>query len=217
MSDQLEIPRVTGIILAAGLSSRMGGYPKPLLPFGDGKIIDRIVTVLAKCHLAELIVVTGHRHAEIEDHLAGWPIRTVFNPQHASGEMLSSIQTGLRSASGESEAALIALGDQPILSRDLIEAIMSRYTQEGGGIVIPSFQRRRGHPILIGRPHWGAILELKEGQTLRDYLRGVGDAIHHVETDASSILRDLDTPEEYRAELEQYLQRQAAETQTPAA
>jgi molybdenum cofactor cytidylyltransferase len=209
--DQLENPAVTAIVLAAGLSTRMGGYPKPLLPFGDRTIIEHILTVLAQCPIGETIVVTGHRHPELEQHLARWPVRTVFNAQYASGEMLSSIQTGLRSASYESQAALIALGDQPTLSQALVEAIIQRFRQEGGGVVIPSFQRRRGHPILIGRPHWSAIMELKEGQTLRDYLRELGGEIHHVETGAPSILRDMDTPEQYRQGLAEYLHHQAAE------
>jgi molybdenum cofactor cytidylyltransferase len=190
----------------------MGGQPKPLLPFGDERIIERILRVLAECPLEEIVVVTGHRHEEMEQCLAGWSARTVFNPQYAAGEMLSSIQTGLRSASaapggaGESSAALIVLGDQPALERSVVEAVIAAYHDGLGDVIIPSFQMRRGHPLLIGSQHWSAILDL-QGQTLRDFMQHASAGIHHVSVDTSSILRDMDTPEDYQRELAAHLSR----------
>jgi molybdenum cofactor cytidylyltransferase len=205
-----QSPYITAIVLAAGLSTRMGGYPKPLLPFCDQTVVEHILAVLAECPIQETVVVTGHCRQAVEQQLK-WQGRTVFNPSYASGEMLGSVQVGLRAASDESDAALIVLGDQPALEASVVCAVIAGYREGLGSVVIPSFQMRRGHPLLIGSQHWSRILELQETQTLRDYLRSVSSEIFHVPVDRASILRDMDTPDEYRRELSEYLSRHLAE------
>ncbi len=195
---------VTAIVLAAGLSTRMGGQPKPLLPFGDGTVVEHILTVLRACPVHEIVLITGHRHGAFERLLADSEVRAIFNAQYASGEMLSSIQVGLGSVSVDSDAALIVLGDQPAVAVPVVERVIAAYRDGRGSIVIPSFQMRRGHPILIGRENWHRISRLDEGQTLRDYMRMVASEIYHVEVNSPAILRDMDTPEDYRRELAQY-------------
>ncbi len=197
-------PLVTAIVLAAGLSTRMGGQPKPLLPFGESTIVEHILTVLMACPVHRIVLVTGHQHEDVERLLAPWDVCTVFNPQYVSGEMFSSIQVGLRAVPLDSDAALIVLGDQPALEALVVERVIGAYRDGRGSIVIPSFQMRRGHPILIGRDHWHSISSLEQGQTLRDYMRMVGSEIYHVEVNTPAILRDMDTPEDYRRELAHY-------------
>ncbi len=197
---------ITAIVLAAGLSTRMGQF-KPLLPFGTRTVIEHILSVLLECSVGAIRVVTGHEREIIEQRLTGWPVRAAFNPRYATGEMLSSIQIGLRSTPDEAEAALIVLGDQPALERSVVEQIIAAHRNGQGSMVVPSYQMRRGHPLLIGRKHWGEILALREGQTLRDFFGGVGRAVHHVEVTAPSVLRDMDTPADYRRELADYMSR----------
>lgn len=210
MPDRFSISSVTAIVLAAGLSTRMGGRLKPLLPLGDITVIEHILSTLAACPIDEIIVVTGHQRRAIEQHLAGRPARTVFNPDYAAGEMLSSIQLGLRSASENSDAALIVLGDQPALESSVVDAVIAAYCNGRGNVIIPSFQMRRGHPILIARTHWKRIVEL-EGKTLRDFMRDVNAQICHVPVDSPGILRDMDTPDEYAREVADYLSRHQIE------
>ncbi len=182
----------------------MGGNPKPLLPFGDSTVLEHILSALLACQLDEVVVVTGYRNLAITRLVAQWPVRIVFNPDYASGEMLSSIQVGLESASADSDAALIALGDQPALEAQTIRQVTAAYGDGRGSIVIPSYHMRRGHPILIARKHWPSILALKEGQTLRDFMREVNSEIYHVDVSTPTILRDMDTPEDYARELAGY-------------
>ncbi len=204
-------PHITAIVLAAGLSTRMGGHPKPLLPFCHQTVLERILTSLAACPIDETVVVTGHCRQAVEQQLEGWQVRTAFNPSYSSGEMLGSVQVGLRAACAESNAALIVLGDQPALEVCVVRAVIAAFRDGLGGVIIPSFQMRRGHPLLIGSQHWSGILELQETQTLRDYLCRIGTEIYHVPVDTASILRDMDTPAEYRRELSEYLNRHPAE------
>lgn len=183
------------------------GRSKPLLPFGEQTVVEHIVSVLRECPIDAILVVTGYESETVERRLAGWPVQTVFNHRYATGEMLSSIQAGLGAAPDQAGAALIALGDQPALERSVVEKIVAAHRDGQGTIIAPSYQMRRGHPLLIGRKHWGEILALREGQTLRDFFREAGGAIHHVEVDTSSVLRDMDTPADYRRELADHVRR----------
>jgi molybdenum cofactor cytidylyltransferase len=197
---------ITAIVLAAGLSTRMG-RPKPLLPWGQHTVIEHILSVLLDCPVEEILVITGHEREAVEKRLAGWPARAVFNPQYAAGEMLSSIQSGLRAAAREASAALIVLGDQPALEQAVVEQVVSAYGQGAGSLIFPSYQRRRGHPLLVGRRHWPDIVALGEGQSLRELFRGIDHGIFHVEVTTSGVLRDMDTPADYARELADHLAR----------
>ncbi len=202
--------RVTAIVLAAGLSTRMGGNPKPLLPYGNRTIIEHIVHTLNSCGLDDVVIVGGHYYHALKQRLAGKSVNIVLNPNYTNGEMFESLQAGLRSASAHSDAALFLLGDQPALEAHVVASVIGAYREGRGRVVIPSFQMRRGHPILIAHEHWQTILGLGEGKTMRDFMRAVNSQIYHVEVNTPSILRDMDTPEEYQRELAEYHQRQLA-------
>ena len=112
--------------------------------------------------------------------------------------MLSSIQGGIREISELAEATLIGLGDQPQVQETSIRSICEAYRARPSGIVVPSFQMRRGHPWLVTRSFWNEILEIKPPETLRDFLSRHPEAIEYVNLETPTILADLDTPEDYR-------------------
>ncbi|MCC6188493.1 MAG: nucleotidyltransferase family protein [Anaerolineales bacterium] len=197
---------VSAIVVAAGLSSRMG-QNKLLLPFDGRTVIEHIVSVLLESPVDEVLVVTGHQHEALAQRLAAWPVRLVFNPDYAQGEMLSSVQAGLRAAAGA--AALLALGDLPTLERGVIARIVAAYRLGLGSLVFPSYQMRRGHPLLVDRSHWTAILALGGEQNLRGYFRSVPAGIHHVAVDSPAVLHDMDTPEQYQRVLAEQARRRA--------
>jgi molybdenum cofactor cytidylyltransferase len=65
-------------------------------------------------------------------------------------------------------------------------------------LIVPSYQKHRGHPWLIDCSLWGEVLALKPPENLRDFLRAKTEQIHYLEVDSPSILQDLDTPEDYQ-------------------
>lgn len=198
--DSVERMSIAAIVVAAGLSKRMG-QPKQLLPYGKHTVIERIGDVLLECSLAEIVVVTGHERQAVEDRLAAWPVRPVFNSRYRTQEMLSSIQCGLLALASEVQAVLIVLGDQPQLERDVVQMLIEAYQRGAGRLIIPSFQMRRGHPILIDRIYWPEILALDANETLRQVIDTHADEIHYAPVKTNSILSDIDTPEDYRREL----------------
>jgi molybdenum cofactor cytidylyltransferase len=192
---------ISAVILAAGLSTRMGRL-KQLLPYGEHTVIEQVVSVLLASPVDEVLVVTGHRRAALETTLGGWPVRTTFNPDYAEGEMLSSAQAGLWAVSAESRAALLVVGDMPAIEEDVVAQLIQAYRRGGDGFVyIPSFQMRAGHPVLVPRPYWPAILALPVGGNLRSVLRAKETRVQWVVVNTPSVLRDMDTPEDYEREL----------------
>ena len=192
---------ITAIILAAGKSTRMGS-PKMLLPWGNITVIEHVITVFSKAGIEDILVVTGGAREQVEEILAGYrkqfPVRSVFNENYMSGDMLSSIQCGLQNLADKNiSAALIGLGDQPQVQERSVRALLEFFLRSKSPLVVPSFQMRRGHPWLIAKSLWNEMLQMGFSQTPRDFLSAHALDIQYVDIDNPSILADLDTPEEY--------------------
>jgi molybdenum cofactor cytidylyltransferase len=187
----------------------MGAF-KLALPWGDRTVIESVVATLTATQPAEIVVVTGHRAAEVEALLAGTAARCIHNPRYESGGMLSSIQTGLsdlaaRHTSSQAPgvdgvppiaAALMCLGDQPQMERATVEAVLAEGLRTGWQrVIIPSYRMRAGHPILIPSSLWLQIMNTTE--SLRIALRSREDLLTYLNVETDSILADLDTPEDY--------------------
>ena len=186
---------IGAVILAAGQSRRMGRN-KMLLPYGVSTVLETIVAEVVACPaLADVVVVTGHEPDRITTLLAPYPVHCVFNPAYARAEMLVSLQVGLRALPAGVQAVLVVPGDHPRLRRAVIQRVIDAY--EPGAFVIPSYQMKRGHPIVIDRALWGELLALPETATLRGFTRAHEGYIRYVVVDTDSVLKDIDTPEEY--------------------
>ncbi len=202
---------IPAIVLAAGLSRRMGRF-KLTLPWGETTVIGQVIGTLQAAGVMDIVVVTGHCAPEVEAALAGTTARTVHNPDYAAGEMVSSIQVGLRALLHRSglragaitetaagpPAALLCLGDQPQIEAATVRAVLAAGAAENWSrIVIPSFRMRAGHPILLPAWLWPEILA--ETGTLRAVLAAHRDATCYLNVDTPTVLADLDTPEDYEA------------------
>ncbi|MEZ4666711.1 MAG: selenium cofactor biosynthesis protein YqeC [Anaerolineae bacterium] len=196
-----EVQRHIGaMVLAAGLSKRMG-QPKVLLPWSNGKtVVEHIIDQLVLARIPCIWVVTGHRAGEVRKVITDAGVEATHNAEYASGEMLSSVKAGLRAMPAHVSAALIVLGDQPQIHPKIITQILAAYAEGKGDIVAPSYRMRRGHPILIDRRYWGEILALPEGGAPRDVIERHKERIAYVMVDTDSVLRDMDTPEAYQQE-----------------
>lgn len=196
-----EVRRPVGaVVLAAGLSSRMGQL-KVLLPWGGQTVLEAILRRLFLVRLQDVVVVTGHQARRVEEVAANLDVRTAHNPAYRSGEMLASLQTGLRALPARMRGCLVVLGDQPQLQGRVVSDVLDAYAAGQGQIVAPSYQRRRGHPILIDRQYWPELLALGPGHSPRDVINAHAAEIAYVNVPTDSILADIDTPEQYQAAL----------------
>ena len=195
-----ETGRVAGIILAAGMSTRMGQL-KQLLPLGGRAAIEWIAEVVGS-RLDKVVVVLGHRAEEIAPVLAAYPVRWVVNSSYRMG-MLSSVQCGLRAVDPAADY-LICLGDQPRLSGAVVEQVLQAKNQISEGIIIPTANGKRGHPVLIRNAYRAEILGLPLDAGLNAVTRRHPEDTYELPVAEDAILMDMDTPADYQRELEQW-------------
>ncbi len=190
---------ISAIILAAGLSRRMGSH-KMLLPYGGASVIATVAEQVVASPVDETIVVVGHRGGDVARQLKDAPVRIVENPEYAKG-MLSSVRRGVAAASAQATALMMVLGDQPTLQSSAIERLIAHYRAVEARIVAPSYNGRRGHPLIFDAAYREEILTRFDEVGLRGLMRAHPGAVSVLEVAQSEVLEDLDTPEDYQAAL----------------
>ena len=194
--------KISGIILAAGLSTRMG-EPKQLLPFGNSTIVETVIDNMLDSKLDEVIVVIGHKAEKIRETIQHKPIRMVFNPAYQEG-MLTSAQCAVQSLAESVDAFALLLVDQPFITSNLIDLVIDAYNQTPKGIALPSYNYRRGHPVIFDRRYAADILALNaESGGVRSLFKKYADDIHYVAMDTDRVLRDIDYREDYERALQE--------------
>jgi molybdenum cofactor cytidylyltransferase len=193
-------PRVSAVVLAAGLSSRMGGPHKLLLDVGGQPMLRRVVQAALAVQPAELVVVTGFRAPEIMAALDGLPVRFVENPAYADGQP-GSVVAGVRALTALCDAVMIVLGDQPLLTPAALARLIAafRTAPEGRSILVPTSGGQRGNPVLFAARH---IPEIQAGRMklgCRRLIETYPDQVALIEMADDAFIRDCDTPEDYAA------------------
>ena len=187
---------IWAIVLAAGESKRMG-QPKMLLPFRSKTILETVIDTLLETSIGGIIVVLGAESATLSARLESYPVKIVRNTAYRSG-MLSSVQVGFSALPEGVSAALLALGDQPAISSGVIRQLLALHRRLPESILIPVYQGRRGHPVLIPSGYHHEISMLSPNIGLRELMRRHPEAIREVAVGEAMILQDIDDPETYR-------------------
>lgn len=187
---------IGAIILAAGEGARFraaGGAGSKLLALYHGKSLVRHVAEAAlSAGLAGVIVVTGYEDVAIREELAGLPLTFVVNEDYASG-MGSSLRVGFSVRPAQWKAAVILLGDMPLVDAALIGQVADAYTDDTTAVV-PTYEGVRGNPVLLSARLAPEIAHLSGDMGARQILRGRNDVRDMPVTSAASRL-DIDTPE----------------------
>lgn len=193
---------IGAVVLAAGESRRMGEQ-KLLLPFAEETVIAHIVRqVLASC-VGQTVVVLGHDAAGVRHALEGFPVMFAENPHYRDG-MLTSVRAGLAALSAETEAMVLCLGDQPAVTSVLIDRLVQAYREGDKGIILPLYDDDTGHPIVVSAAYKEAIMTQFDDTGLRGLIYGRPDECMAVPVDEPGALRDMDTPSDYKRELEAF-------------
>jgi branched-subunit amino acid aminotransferase/4-amino-4-deoxychorismate lyase/CTP:molybdopterin cytidylyltransferase MocA len=169
-----------------------------LLPWGDTTVIGKVVSTLHTAGVIEPVIVTGRAAPEVKAALEAKPVRWAHNAEYETTEMLQSLQLGIRQLPEQAEALLIVLGDQPQIEADVIQQVIWTFAEHHSTLIIPSYQHRRGHPWLVHKSLWAELLAMPAEATLRQFLNRHADEIEYLNVDTSSVLMDLDTPEDYQ-------------------
>jgi molybdenum cofactor cytidylyltransferase len=187
---------VSAILLAAGESRRMGSL-KQLLPLSGKSFVRCCVDNLLASKAAEVIVVTGYEESLVREELSGTPVTLAHNRDYQLG-MGSSVRRGIEAVSGNSDAALIALVDQPQIGPDIIDTLIDAYETKRPLIAIPTYRGQNGHPVILDMSLRDEVAKMDLKSGLRQVVRAHADSVMSVAVDRVSVLIDCDYPEDYR-------------------
>jgi molybdenum cofactor cytidylyltransferase len=200
---------LAGIVLAAGESRRMG-TPKQLLPFGERTILERVVDTLLTAGVGQVIVVLGHLADRVRTVLGDRPVQAIVNGAYRQG-MLSSVKCGVQAISTDHNAVLFALGDQPQIDSAVVREVIRAYRAGDAGIVIPRYNGKKGHPIIINLSRYReAIIDLPDSLGLNALMQEYADDVHLIDVTTEDIIHDIDVPEDYTRELARFMERRAS-------
>lgn len=185
---------ISAIVLAAGLSRRMG-RSKLLLDWGSQPVIRRAVEQARTAGLEDLLVVVGPEATGLRQALAGLPVRFVVNPTPEAGQG-SSIACGVSALGPSAEAALIILGDQPALPSEVIPRLVETFRKTAKPIVAPVYRGVQGNPVLFATSVFPELEGLTGDRGARAVVEGEAGRVERVPFDVP-VPTDLDTPEEY--------------------
>jgi molybdenum cofactor cytidylyltransferase len=187
---------LSAVVLAAGLSQRMGGPNKLLLDVSGAPLVRRVLTTLLAHPFAELIVVTGHEADAVEEALGGLDVRFVRNPRFAEGQM-SSVRAGLAALEAKAAGVMVALGDQPWLTSDDVASITAGFLRTPGcRVLVPTFEGQRGNPIVLSRASLDDILQRGGNFGCRQFITKNQDLVTTLPMPNDHVTRDIDTPED---------------------
>jgi molybdenum cofactor cytidylyltransferase len=173
------------------------GQPKMLLRWGETTVLGHVIDVFRQSGIEDILVVTGGAREQVEEIVRVSPARSVFNEGYSKGEMLVSLQRGIQEQSHQTQATLIALGDQPQVQAGTVRLICETFQRTKSKLIVPSFQMRRGHPWLLERSLWNEVLEMDSQRSPRQFLNQHAHEIEYVSVETASVLSDLDTMADY--------------------
>lgn len=192
--------KTNGLILAAGLSRRMGIY-KPLADLCGEPLIARTIGSMIAGGVSKIVVVTGHNREMLEDVLQkryGDRIRTVFNPDYADCEMFDSFRLGLRKLPPEGAFYLLP-ADMPAVSPDTFRILRETMEESGKAAVFPVVDGKRKHPPLLSMDLMPFFLHYSGGGGLKNCWQYLENEIADVKVSDAGCLLDADTPGELEA------------------
>jgi len=186
---------IAALVLAAGRSTRMGGPNKLLAEIAHRPLV-RIAAEAALASRAKpVIVVAGHQRSEVEKVLAGLPVEIVHNPDFADG-LGTSVRAGIAAVPAEVDGAIVLLGDMPQVDARLIDRLIAAFDPDRGAlVVVPTFEGKRGNPVLWSRRFFPDLMAIDGDVGARHLIGHYGEAVAEVPVEGKAALVDVDTPE----------------------
>jgi molybdenum cofactor cytidylyltransferase len=193
------MPEICAIVLAAGKSERMGTN-KLLLPFQGKPMISAVVDQIMASGINYICVVLGAFRNDMLAVVSELPVKHCYNADYELG-MFTSVQCGFRNMPSTSDAAIVFLGDQPMIPGEVTDRLIHEYARSGKGILIPVFSGKRGHPVLIDKKYAQVIVTLVPERGLHSLFDLYPLDIQEVDVAIPGILRDIDTLQDYENEI----------------
>lgn len=188
---------IGGVIVAAGLSSRMGAF-KPMLPLGDSTVIRSLIRRFRAVGVAPIVLVVGRNGDLLADHVADLGVEIVPNPDFATTDMFCSACLGLRTLVCRCGGVFFTPGDSPAFAAASLTALAKQMAREPKGAWTPTYRGRKGHPVLLSGESLAEILAFRGPGGMRGALEGCSAGLGLLELDDPGLVLDADTPEDYQ-------------------
>lgn len=188
--------RLAGIILAAGKGSRMG-RTKQLLPYKGTTLLGTVIEETTSSALSDVVVVLGFDALKIMEQVDMSGARVVMNPRFEDGQA-TSLCAGLAAVAPDCGGAVFLLGDQPQVTRSVINRMIDAWYRDGDALIqIPFYQKKRGNPVIVDRALFKPLSQLTGDTGARALFSRYENRIQKIHLDDPGILLDVDTPEDY--------------------
>jgi len=193
--------KISGIILAAGASTRMTKY-KQLLRFKGESLLKAIVHKCRQLELNEIVCITGYLDHELRAEAMNEGITFIHNMKHKEG-MLGSLQLGINHVNDSSaDAALVLLTDQPLIPLRHYQSMISTMVEHEAQLVATSYNEIIGVPAIYTRQYFQEIMALENNRSAKSVLKQHRDELIAIKCTEAGI--DVDTDEDYQNLLDQY-------------
>ncbi len=191
--------RISAILLAAGESRRMGEANKLEMDVNGVSLLRRTANILLESELQEVVVVLGHEADKTRPLVEGLPLKIVINDVYQEGQM-TSVYKGLESLSQACDGVMICLSDQPLLESTDINTLIDAFSVSSrGSVLVPTYQGKRGNPIILAHEHRAAILNGQRNLGCKRLIEKNPDLVTTIEMDTNHVVVDLDTLQDYAA------------------
>jgi molybdenum cofactor cytidylyltransferase len=188
--------RIGAVILAAGMSSRMG-EAKQLLRLGENTLLGQVLENVRGSRVEDMVLVLGHEAEKIKGMVSTENISVVINESYQQG-MGTSLRTGLAALSPGVDAALIVLADQPFIHPETFDLLMDQYMQSNAQIVVPTYKGFRGNPVLLDRSVFSEVMALTGDIGCRAIFGNHLEGIVKQPVEDIGILLDLDSKDDFK-------------------
>ena len=189
--------RVSAVVLAAGLSSRMQGQHKLLLPVEGEAVIRRTVRAVIGARPEEVLVVTGYQEDAVREALHGLPVRFHHNANYVDGQQ-TSVVAGVAALAKATDAVLICLGDMILLTPEDYRELVSAYGEHlDKSILVPYHAGQRGNPVLIAEWRLPEVISGHSNPGCRKLIDENPQDVFCYEAAHDRFASDMDTPQEY--------------------
>ncbi|MBD3234921.1 MAG: NTP transferase domain-containing protein [candidate division Zixibacteria bacterium] len=194
MPKSYSIP--SAIVLAAGEGSRIG-KPKAILEINGRFFIERVIDTLILAGIDNITVVLGAEADKIKSMTDLSIVNTVINENYTNGQF-SSLQAGLSNLKAEGDLIVFPV-DHPLVEPDTVMQLLDSATEPSNTkAVVPVFNGKKGHPVLLTKSMVRKVQKAANGETLRDILWNHPSAVKQIGVDDPGILQNIDTVEDYQ-------------------
>jgi len=191
---------IAAIVLAAGVSSRMG-KPKQTLSLNGVPMLQKVLEIFRRSNVGRVVVVLGANAGEVKKNVKFAYESVVVNPRFAEG-MSSSLKLGLKHVASGSDAIIVALGDQPFVLPRTIDSLVEAYERTGAQVVLPTYQGTRGNPVLFDRSVFPQIAGIRGDAGAKSVVQKNAAEVLEVEVPDRGVLVDIDTFSDLKRELQ---------------